>query len=53
MLAGKWPHCEIGGPLRVERLDLAAGPLAMLDDITFREVIKMSGYVLDSDCEPN
>ncbi len=44
---------ESAGPIRVARLDLAAGPLARLDGITFREVIKAIGYVLDSDCEPN
>ncbi len=44
---------ESAGPIRVARLDQAAGPLAKLDDITFREVIRAIGYVLDSDCEPN
>lgn len=43
---------ESAGPVRVARIDLAAGPLAKLDDITFRDVIKAIGYVLDSDCEP-
>jgi mRNA-degrading endonuclease toxin of MazEF toxin-antitoxin module len=44
---------ESAGPIRIARLNLAAGPLAKLDDITFRDVIKAIGYVLDSDCEPN
>jgi mRNA-degrading endonuclease toxin of MazEF toxin-antitoxin module len=44
---------ESAGPIRVARLDLATGPLAKLDDITFRDVIKAIGHVLDSDCEPN
>ncbi len=44
---------ESAGPIRITRLDLAAGPLAKLDDMTFRDVIKAIGYVLDSDCEPN
>ncbi len=44
---------ESAGPIRVDRLELAGGPLAKLDDITFRDVIKAIGYVLDSDCEPN
>jgi mRNA-degrading endonuclease toxin of MazEF toxin-antitoxin module len=44
---------ESAGPIRIARLDLARGPLAKLDDLTFREVIKAIGYVLDSDCEPN
>jgi mRNA-degrading endonuclease toxin of MazEF toxin-antitoxin module len=34
-------------------LDLAAGPVGKLDDLTMREVIKAIGDVLDSDCEPN
>jgi mRNA-degrading endonuclease toxin of MazEF toxin-antitoxin module len=44
---------ESAGPIRVARLDQAGGPLTKLDDITFRDVIKAIGYVLDSDCEPN
>ena len=44
---------ESAGPIRMARLDLAAGPLAKLDAITFRDVIRAIGYVLDSDCEPN
>jgi mRNA-degrading endonuclease toxin of MazEF toxin-antitoxin module len=44
---------ESAGPTRIARLDLAAGPLAKLDDLTFRDVIRAIGYVLDSDCEPN
>jgi len=44
---------ESAGPFRVARIDLAGGPLDKLDDITFRDVIKAIGYVIDSDCEPN
>jgi mRNA-degrading endonuclease toxin of MazEF toxin-antitoxin module len=44
---------ESAGPIRVARLDVTTRPLAKLDDLTFREVIKAIGYVLDSDCEPN
>jgi mRNA-degrading endonuclease toxin of MazEF toxin-antitoxin module len=44
---------ESAGPIRVARLALAGGPTAKLDDLTFRDVIKAIGYVLDSDCEPN
>jgi mRNA-degrading endonuclease toxin of MazEF toxin-antitoxin module len=43
---------ESTGPIRIARLDITTGPVAKLDDITFREVIKAIGYVLDSDCEP-
>jgi len=34
------------------QLDLAAGPLGVLDDVALRDVIKAFGYVIDSDCEP-
>ena len=44
---------ESAGPIRVARLDLAGGALAKLDDMTFRDVIRAIGYVMDSDCEPN
>jgi len=44
---------ESAGPIRVVRIDLSAGPLDKLADMTFREVIKAIGYVIDSDCEPN
>jgi mRNA-degrading endonuclease toxin of MazEF toxin-antitoxin module len=37
----------------VADLDLAAGPIGTLDDITMRDVIRAIGYVMDSDCEPN
>ena len=30
-------------------MDLVGGPLAKLDDLTFRDVIRAIGYVLDSD----
>ena len=29
-----------------------AGPIGQLDDLSFRDVIKAIGYVMDSDCEP-
>jgi len=35
------------------QMDLAAGPLAKLDDLTMRSIIKAIGHVMDSDCEPN
>jgi mRNA-degrading endonuclease toxin of MazEF toxin-antitoxin module len=44
---------ETTGPIRVDRLDLSSGPLARLNDSTFRDVIKAIGYTLNSDCEPN
>lgn len=36
----------------VAHLDLDSGPLGRLDDLTFREVIRAIGYVMDLDCEP-
>jgi mRNA-degrading endonuclease toxin of MazEF toxin-antitoxin module len=36
----------------VADLDTAAGPVGTLDDVTFREVIRAVGYVMDADCEP-
>jgi mRNA-degrading endonuclease toxin of MazEF toxin-antitoxin module len=44
---------ETAGPLRVARMEVASGPVARLDDITFRDVIRAIGHVMDSDCEPN
>jgi mRNA-degrading endonuclease toxin of MazEF toxin-antitoxin module len=34
------------------QLDLAAGPMGVLDELTMRNIIKAIGYVIDSDCEP-
>ena len=34
------------------QVDLAAGPVGVLDEAAIRDVIKAIGYVLDSDCEP-
>jgi mRNA-degrading endonuclease toxin of MazEF toxin-antitoxin module len=33
-------------------LDIVGGPIGKLDDLTFRDVIKAIGYVIESDCEP-
>src|SRR2546427_220211 len=35
---------ETAGPIRVARMDLAAGPIGILDDLTFRDVVKAIGY---------
>jgi hypothetical protein len=40
-------------PVHKNQLDLGAGPIAKLDDLTMREIIKAVGYVMDSDGEPN
>src|SRR5690242_20739546 len=34
------------------QVDLAAGPIGVLDDTALRDVVKAIGYVLESDCEP-
>lgn len=34
------------------RIDVAQGPLGILDKQRMRDVIKAIGYVIDSDCEP-
>ena len=34
------------------QLDLAAGPMGVLDELAMRDVIKAIGYVIESDCEP-
>ena len=40
--------------LSVEKsqLDMAPGPIGVLDETAMREVIKAIGYVMESDCEP-
>src|SRR5260221_232370 len=35
------------------QVDSATGPIGVLDDVRFRDVIKAIGYVMDSDCEPS
>jgi mRNA-degrading endonuclease toxin of MazEF toxin-antitoxin module len=43
---------EMSGPTPVAQMELTAGPLAVLDDLTVREVIRAIGHVMDADCEP-
>jgi mRNA-degrading endonuclease toxin of MazEF toxin-antitoxin module len=45
-------QCENILSVDKSRLDLTGGPIGVLDDVTFREVVKAIGYVIDSDCEP-
>jgi mRNA-degrading endonuclease toxin of MazEF toxin-antitoxin module len=45
-------QCENMLSVHKNQLDLAGGPVARLDDLTLRDVIKAVGYVTDSDCEP-
>jgi mRNA-degrading endonuclease toxin of MazEF toxin-antitoxin module len=45
-------QCENILSIEKSQLDLAAGPVGILDDGALREVIKAIGYVIESDCEP-
>lgn len=45
-------QCENLLTLDVGQLDLPAGPLGCLDEVTMRDVIRAVGYVMDADCEP-
>jgi mRNA-degrading endonuclease toxin of MazEF toxin-antitoxin module len=45
-------QCENLLSIEKSQLELAAGPLGVLDDLTLRDVIKAIGHVLESDCEP-
>ena len=45
-------QCENVLSVELSQLDVAAGPVGTLDDLTLRDVIKAIGYVIESDCEP-
>jgi mRNA-degrading endonuclease toxin of MazEF toxin-antitoxin module len=45
-------QCENILSLEKSQLDLAAGPVGMLNDVALRDVIKAIGYLIESDCEP-
>jgi mRNA-degrading endonuclease toxin of MazEF toxin-antitoxin module len=45
-------QCENLLSIDRNQLDLAAGPLGILDERALRNVIKAIGYVIESDCEP-
>lgn len=45
-------QCENMLSIEKAQLDLASGPIGVLDDISLRDVIKAVGHVLESDCEP-
>jgi mRNA-degrading endonuclease toxin of MazEF toxin-antitoxin module len=34
------------------RLDLAGGPIGVLDEVALRDVVRAIGYVIEADCEP-
>lgn len=45
-------QCENILSIDQAQLDLAAGPMGVLDDIALGNVIKAIGYVIKSDCKP-
>ena len=45
-------QCENMLSIEKTQLDLASGPVGVLDDLALRDVIKAVGHVLNSDCEP-
>jgi mRNA-degrading endonuclease toxin of MazEF toxin-antitoxin module len=46
-------QCDNMLSIEKSQLDLASGPIGVLDEMTLREVIKAIGYVMDSECEPS
>jgi mRNA-degrading endonuclease toxin of MazEF toxin-antitoxin module len=45
-------QCENMLSIEIAQLDLASGPIGVLDVTALRDVVKAIGYVMDSDCEP-
>ncbi len=45
-------QAETISPILLTDLDLAQGPIGVLDDSTLRDVIRAIGHVMASDCEP-
>ncbi len=45
-------QCDNMLSMEKAQLDLANGPIGVLDDLAMRDLIKAIGYVMDSDCEP-
>ena len=45
-------QCENILSIDQTQLDLAAGPLGILDEAALQKVIKAIGYVIKSDCKP-
>ncbi len=46
-------QCENILSIEKDQLDVASGPIGVLDDLALRDVIKAIGHVLGSDCEPD
>ena len=45
-------QCENILSIEKSQLDLASGPVGVLNDLALRDVIKAVGHVIESDCEP-
>jgi mRNA-degrading endonuclease toxin of MazEF toxin-antitoxin module len=45
-------QCENMLSIDQDQLDLAVGPMGVLDDVALSKVIKAMGYVIKSDCKP-
>ncbi len=45
-------QCENMLSIEKAQLDLASGPIGMLDETAMRDVVKAIGHVISSDCEP-
>lgn len=45
-------QCENIASIEKTHLDLADGPVGVLDELSMRDVIKAIGHVIGSDCEP-
>jgi mRNA-degrading endonuclease toxin of MazEF toxin-antitoxin module len=45
-------QAETISPISLTDLDLAAGVIGTLDELSMRDLIRAIGYVIESDCEP-
>jgi len=45
-------QCENIVSIEKTQLDLAAGSVGVLDEVTMRDLIRAIGHVIESDCEP-
>jgi mRNA-degrading endonuclease toxin of MazEF toxin-antitoxin module len=45
-------QCESIATIEIDQIDSSSGPVGVLDDATFREVVRAIGFVIGSDCEP-
>jgi mRNA-degrading endonuclease toxin of MazEF toxin-antitoxin module len=40
------------GPILIEDIDLDEGPIAVLDELRMRDVVRAIGYTIGAECEP-